>query len=117
MRILVIDDEALIVRTLTRLLRHHDVVGAHSGQAALSLLREDNHFDGIFCDVRMPDANGVELAAEISERWPHLRSKICMCSGSESHGGDLPRLDKPFSRDALEDQVSRWDPDDEEAER
>ena len=108
MRILVIDDEPLIVRSLTRLLRKHDVVGAANGAEALARLEGDTAFDGIFCDVRMPDADGVELAGEIIRRWPHLAGRICMCSGSESVGGDLPRLEKPFSRDALLEQVSRW---------
>lgn len=108
MKILVIDDEALIVRSLTRLLRMHDVVGAANGAEALALLEDDAAFDGVFCDVRMPDADGVELAGQISRRWPHLAERICMCSGSESLGVDLPRLEKPFSRAALLDQVSRW---------
>jgi DNA-binding NtrC family response regulator len=109
MRILVIDDEALIVRSLTRLLRAHDVVGASCGTEALAVLELDAAFDGVFCDVRMPDADGTVLAGQIQERWPHLAAKICMCSGSESLQGDLPRLEKPFSRDALLAQVSRWE--------
>ena len=70
MRILVIDDEPLIVRSLTRLLRKHDVVGAANGAEALARLEGDTAFDGIFCDVRMPDADGVELAGEINTQMP-----------------------------------------------
>jgi len=109
MRILVIDDEALIVRSLTRLLRMHDVVGAANGTEALELLEGDAAFDGVLCDVRMPDADGIQLAGEIGRRWPHLLGRICMCSGSESLGGELPRLEKPFSRDSLLEQVNRWE--------
>ena len=108
MRILVIDDEPLIIRSLTRLLRQHDVVGAQGRQEALTILREDSAFDGVFCDVRMPDTNGLDLVQEVVTRWPHLAARICICSGSASHVGHLPRLEKPFSRDALQDQISAW---------
>ncbi len=109
MRIMVIDDEVLIVRSLTRLLKQHEVVGVHCGQDALALLEDDNAFDGILCDVKMPDTNGAELAILIAERWKHLGPRICMCSGSAGQLGDFPRLEKPFTRDALEAQVRLWE--------
>jgi DNA-binding response OmpR family regulator len=61
-RILVVDDladnRAVLERRLAR--RHHQVVTAASGEAALRLLREQP-FDLVLLDVLMPDVDGFEV--------------------------------------------------------
>jgi len=60
-RILVIDDEELIIRSLAKLLEKdgYEVFVAKSGQDALVMVEEEK-FDLIISDIRMPGMNGVE---------------------------------------------------------
>ncbi|MCP4447499.1 MAG: hypothetical protein GY811_19480, partial [Myxococcales bacterium] len=44
-RILIIDDEALVAKSLARMMREADSTAVHGGDAALAILREDANFD------------------------------------------------------------------------
>jgi CheY-like chemotaxis protein len=65
-KILVIDDEELIVKSLRKLLEKNnfDVFIAKNGQDALAIAEEEN-FDVIVVDIRMPGMNGVETIESI----------------------------------------------------
>lgn len=65
-RILVVDDEPLLVRMLQRVLETsgYDVFGAADGQAALTVLAE-TPVDLVLSDVRMPGMDGPSLLAEL----------------------------------------------------
>jgi CheY-like chemotaxis protein len=65
-RILVVDDDELVLRSVSRLLVHenYDVETAPSGEKALRLVEEQD-FDLLLVDVRMPGMNGVEAIKEI----------------------------------------------------
>lgn len=67
-RILVIDDEELIIRSLTKLLEKNgfEVFVAKSGQDALVMVEEER-FNLIISDMRMPGVNGVEAVKSIYE--------------------------------------------------
>lgn len=67
-KILVIDDEELIIRSLSRLLEKngYEVFIAKNGQDAL-VMNEEESFDLIIADIRMPGMDGVETARSISE--------------------------------------------------
>jgi len=67
-KILVIDDEELIVRTLKKLLEKNGftVFVAKNGQDALVMVEEEP-FDLIVGDIRMPGMNGVETLHAIYE--------------------------------------------------
>lgn len=69
LRILVVDDEPLLLRALTRLLLRQgwQVTTAGDGQAALQILAE-NEFDLILSDVRMPRLDGPGLLIALSKR-------------------------------------------------
>jgi anti-sigma regulatory factor (Ser/Thr protein kinase) len=61
-RILVVDDEEVLRRTMQRLLgAEHDVSLAASGAEARSLLERDSSFDLILCDLMMPEMTGMDL--------------------------------------------------------
>ena len=68
-KILVIDDEEIIVRSLKKLLEQNDfdVFIAKRGQDALVMIEEED-FDLIITDVRMPGVNGVDTAKAITEK-------------------------------------------------
>ncbi|HVU00985.1 MAG TPA: response regulator [Polyangiaceae bacterium] len=60
LRILVVDDEPLVAKSLRRALRGHQVTVAHSGAEALELLR-DGSYDRVLCDVMMPGLSGPDV--------------------------------------------------------
>jgi len=68
-RILVVDDEPILVRLLVRVLRSHgyDVRGAADGREALALL-DEAPADLVLSDVRMPVMDGPALLAELVQR-------------------------------------------------
>jgi DNA-binding response OmpR family regulator len=70
-RILLVDDEHLIISSLSTSLKAdgHAVTLAGTGIAALSKLAVGN-FDVCFLDVDLPDANGLDLMKLFRERSP-----------------------------------------------
>jgi CheY-like chemotaxis protein len=73
-RILVIEDEAPIRGNLLRFvqLEGHDAVEAADGRAGLESARAQRP-DLIFCDVMMPQMNGLEVLTAL-QREPALRN-------------------------------------------
>lgn len=65
-KILVVDDEELIIKSLRKLLEKNKftVFVAKKGQDALAMIEEET-FDLIIVDIRMPGMNGVETARSI----------------------------------------------------
>lgn len=66
--ILVVDDNHLVVKSLSRLLESQGYIvdTAESGQEALMIISK-KEFDLIILDIRMPDIDGVETAQNIKE--------------------------------------------------
>lgn len=69
--ILVIDDEASLRQTLARILQRagYDVSTAENGKQGISLANE-NHFDLIYLDIRMPDLGGLDVLKALHEQHP-----------------------------------------------
>ncbi|MBE5955562.1 MAG: response regulator transcription factor [Lachnospiraceae bacterium] len=67
-RVLIVDDEKLIVKGLRISLEHDDIEVdcAYDGEEALALAR-DNEYDMIFLDVMLPKLSGFEVCQEIRE--------------------------------------------------
>jgi len=65
-KILVIDDEELITKSLLKLLdtEGYDVAVARNGSEALARVKESD-FDLIVSDVRMPEMDGIETIRQI----------------------------------------------------
>jgi two-component system, NtrC family, nitrogen regulation response regulator NtrX len=65
-KILIIDDEISIRRTLREILAYekYTVEDAGTGMEALSLMRE-NEYDVILCDIKMPEMDGIETLEAI----------------------------------------------------
>lgn len=75
-RILVVDENPLIGRSVTRLLDAHEVAMSTSAEAALSQLAVDNEYDAVLYSLSMPGMSGVTFAAAIAERHPELSSRM-----------------------------------------
>jgi predicted Zn finger-like uncharacterized protein len=72
-RVLVVDDEPVIITTMTAILQSagHQVRTAPDGFAALKVLRETLP-DVIISDLRMPGMSGFELLSIVRRRFPHI---------------------------------------------
>jgi DNA-binding NarL/FixJ family response regulator len=73
MRILIVDDHALVRRGMNYVVKEGfpdaDVVEADSAASALDAMR-DRPADLALVDVRMPDLDGLELLRELKAGWP-----------------------------------------------
>jgi len=65
-RVLVVDDDPLVRKSLVRALSSHQVTAAASGREAFNLLSAGAAFDVILCDVMMPDVSGAELYRRVA---------------------------------------------------
>jgi DNA-binding NtrC family response regulator len=67
-KILIIDDEAPIRRVLRDILENesYQVEDACTGKDALQLIK-DQDFDAVFCDIKMPEMDGIEVLEAIRQ--------------------------------------------------
>ncbi len=81
LRVLVVDDEPLVLQVLTRALaRNWKVSCAVNGEQALSELRRRDH-DLVVCDLMMPQLSGMALAERIEAFSPALRQRMVFLTG------------------------------------
>ncbi|MEX2420828.1 MAG: response regulator transcription factor, partial [Actinomycetota bacterium] len=75
MRVLIVDDHALVRRGLGHVVREclpdADVMEAANAAEAMEAM-STNDVDIALVDVRMPEADGLELLHEIKARWPDV---------------------------------------------
>jgi two-component system cell cycle response regulator len=114
LRLLVVDDEETVRRSLVRYLRRqgHQVTEAADGREALRLLDEVGGaagYDVILSDLRMPGLSGDQLLLQLQERGDELSRKIIFLSGDEPSGeasrvlaaAGSPVLLKPYALDEI----------------
>lgn len=82
LRVLVIDDEPMIRRILTRALdAQHAVTAVSSAEAALALVAEGRRFDVVFCDLVMPEMDGMQFYERLERMSPALAERVVFMSG------------------------------------
>ncbi len=71
-RILYVDDEQNVLRSLTRLFLDdpYEILTASSGAEGLLILDRCGTVPVVISDYRMPGMNGVEFLCEVRKRWP-----------------------------------------------
>ena len=99
MKILLVDDEEMILRGLKRALfaNKWSIFLATSGQEALKIL-ESQAIDIIISDILMPKMNGVQLLEKVSEKYPNvIRASLSGYSDGDLtiRGGFFPTLHLP----------------------
>jgi DNA-binding NtrC family response regulator len=110
--ILLVDDEASFVETLSKRMakRELKVSSAHSGQGALDTLNAGDGastFDVVILDVKMPGMDGLETLAAIKRTHPNL--EVIMLTGHATvesaidgmKAGAFDYLMKPCDMDLL----------------
>lgn len=81
-RVLVVDDEPGIGRSLARALgRDHDVSTVTCARDALGHLLGKDDYDAVLCDVMMPEMTGVELYATLERSRPELAARMLFITG------------------------------------
>jgi PAS domain S-box-containing protein len=105
LRVLVVDDEPLIVRSLTGMLgANAAVTGETAPSRALELILADPPFDVVVCDVMMPGMSGADIHARVVRERPALASRFVFITGgayttrTREYVASLPNacLTKPF---------------------
>ena len=109
-RILVIDDEPSLRRTLERALRtfHYDAVTVGDPHDAYAML-DQLDIDAVLLDIHLPQMTGDALFLALIRRWPRLRGRIVLMTGDafidRSHWPPellhCPLITKPFTLETL----------------
>ncbi len=115
--ILIVDDEAALIRSFDRLLRaDHDVVGETDPREALARLKAGEVFDLIICDIMMPYLTGPDLYRAAQEIAPKLCERFVFITGgvlsesTERFLSEVPneRFEKPLSAQTLRTTARRF---------
>jgi PAS domain S-box-containing protein len=113
-RILVIDDEATMLRVVEGMLDHfgYSVITAGNGGEAVDIYRRENgSVDGVLLDFSMPGASGLEVFEQLKEINGGV--KALLCSGF-IEGADLQKardsgirgfIQKPFTAEDLSAKI------------
>jgi signal transduction histidine kinase len=108
-RVLLVDDDPIIRRSLRRsLARVHDVEEAAGGREALEMLDGGDGYDVILCDLMMPVMDGAAVLESLKQLRPDMVDRVIFVSGgaftpsgqSVVASGHLV-LDKPVDRTRL----------------
>ena len=109
--ILVVDDEPIVLRLLTRILGDagYQVHPANGGREALSAFEQNPRWGAVILDRAMPDMDGEAVARRIRAGAPDL--PIIMLSGNPHAITDRNQVQatvaKPFQPSELLDCVAR----------
>jgi two-component system nitrogen regulation response regulator NtrX len=109
MRVLIVDDERDIRETLDMVLRYQKVETslAASASEALKVLEGPEPPDVCLLDVKMPGRDGLDLLAEIKDRWPSTAVVMVSGHGDAHTGFEAARrgayefLEKPLSEERV----------------
>lgn len=117
-RIMVVDDDASIRRTLQLLLTRagFEVIQASDGSEAVRLWR-DHGGDLVITDLHMPEKDGIETILELLSHTPGIRI-IAMSGGGQTKRldllgnvgllqGSVLTIEKPFTLAEMMSVVSR----------
>ena len=109
-RVLILDDEPLVCASIRRMLaREHDVVIFTDARDALVSLLRGDAYDVVFCDLMMPEMNGMDFHAELVRSLPRVADDIVFFTGgaftprARAFLDRIPnaRLDKPPAQQSL----------------
>jgi len=113
-KILVVDDEAIVIRSAERVLKAEGYIveGALGGREAIKKI-EENGYDLVFTDLKMPEVDGITLIRWIKKTNPSIG--IVMITGYPSQEtikealelGIIDYVPKPFTPSVLLDVADR----------
>jgi CheY-like chemotaxis protein len=112
--VLIVDDEPDLLLTVQAGFEnnpHFQLMTAGNGREALDLL-ENNIVDLVVTDLRMPQMDGIELLAAMSQSFPEIPSIVMTAFGTSKmeqqlkKAGTLNLLEKPLDIETLEQAIT-----------
>jgi DNA-binding NtrC family response regulator len=113
-RILLVDDEEIVLRSALRVLAglDYDLDTAKDGKEALKSI-ENERYDVVVLDIMMPDVNGIDVLQRVKEAHPDI--EVIMFTGLAEVDtavrcmklGAFDYISKPFEPDELKVAVAR----------
>jgi two-component system, OmpR family, response regulator len=111
-RILLVDDEVAFANNIAKLIskRGYDVVTVYNGESAIKAV-EENEFDVIVLDLKMPGIDGLTTLKAIKKSQPKVEVIILTGHGSMDSGIDGIQLGafdfimKPVRFDDLHESI------------
>jgi len=111
-KVLVVDDDPAVRQSFDRVLsgKGYAVITAENGEEALRKLNEEK-YDIVYSDIRMPGMSGLEVAENVKARRPWTPVVIITGYGTEAAearakaAGVSSFLHKPLSPEMIEDSV------------
>jgi len=114
-RLLLVDDDEEACRMLAEVLSResYKVSRALSAKDALRLVEEEGPFDAVLTDLRMPEASGLDLLAEVRRRDPEALVLVLTAFGDGAGAAEAIRagaydfISKPYDLGELRTTLSR----------
>ncbi|MBI5846837.1 MAG: sigma-54-dependent Fis family transcriptional regulator [Nitrospirae bacterium] len=113
-KILVIDDEDIVRLSCSRSLvpEGYELKMAKNGPEGLKILDEET-FDLVLTDLKMPNMDGIEVLGTIKEKWP--KTDVVIVTGYQTVEtavkaiklGAFDYIEKPFTPDSLVETVTK----------
>jgi CheY-like chemotaxis protein len=109
-RVLVVDDEPMMVRAIQRLLEgEHEVFSTTDPVDAVAQVQAGGRFDAILCDLMMPAMSGMDVFEAIRQIAPDQARRIVFVTGGAFtprvqeflDSVDNARIEKPIERATL----------------
>jgi signal transduction histidine kinase/ActR/RegA family two-component response regulator len=112
-RLLLVEDDQLVRRSLTRWLISDgfEVIAVADGQEALSVLKAAGDIACVVSDIAMPGIDGEQLAEVLAEQQPTM--PVVLLSGNRTPSANIVAsplrafLPKPLSQASLADAIAR----------
>ncbi|PIS02005.1 MAG: two-component system response regulator [Chlamydiae bacterium CG10_big_fil_rev_8_21_14_0_10_42_34] len=113
-KVLVVDDEPLMLRFVSDVLKRQgkEVISATNGADAIRLLQQEM-FDLIITDMKMPQKNGLDVLKAAKELYPSIQVILATAHGTIESAVDAMKMGafnyliKPFSPEALESIIEK----------
>ena len=111
-KVLVVDDDPAVRKSFDRVLsgKGYAVITAETGEDALRKLNEEK-YDIVYSDIRMPGMSGLEVAENVKARRPWTPVVIITGYGTDAAearakaAGVASFLHKPLSPEMIEDSA------------
>ncbi|MCA9190372.1 MAG: response regulator [Planctomycetales bacterium] len=95
-KVLLVDDNPTLLRALGRVLEERfDIETAESGTRALEML-EQEAFDVLISDFKMPSMNGIQLVTQVQKEWPNTRCMILTGNQDEDSLNQATNIAKAY---------------------
>jgi signal transduction histidine kinase len=113
-RVVIVDDDGEILRTLERALSGHEVVTFCKARQAMEWLRSGKNADVILCDLMMAEYTGMDFHADLARDLPAVANRVVFMTGgaftlqAQQYVAAVPNtcIPKPFDLEEVKQLVS-----------